>query len=203
MIQSPYGNSLPLSSLSLPFLDQTFIQVTVAEGGLSWIYTPIKGNPINMYTGGTVFAGGKLQNNALFDNNFGVLNYPYQGIPNTYADNQPNTQFNGITKAISRGVFGALIQNKYVILTFNSELAGLSTNILISPGSFSSISENTAKPWVNTRQVNRGGGWYYVDGKVVNVEYSRDYIGASSKVDGRLTFLSGGKIPALQNTNQF
>lgn len=173
-------------------------------------YAPNSTGSYNNFTGGTVFAGGTLQNNKLFDSNFGTLNWPYQGIHNAYNENKPYNGLLetgpgfGITKAFSSGAFATMTKGQYVMLTFNTQLAGVATTVLQSPGSSFRKSQNLNIGWVDTVQINRGGGWYYNNGLPVAPVNSRDNIKTETypgtyAIPGRLTFLATGKNATVES----
>lgn len=181
-------------------------------GGISRsIYTPNStGGPYNKFTGGTIFAGGPLQNNDLFDATFGVLGYPYLGVGNKYNDNKPNldTTANGalygVTKATSAGTFASMVAGQYVLLTFNSQLAGVATTVLRSPGSSYTKGTNYNIGWVDTVQVNRGGGFYMQNGLPIAPKNSRDNIktdphAGSRSNPGTLTYWIGSKTATVDS----
>lgn len=171
------------------------------------------GGPYNNFTGGTVFAGGTLQNNALFDATLGTLNWPYQGIRNAYNDNKP---YNGlsldqntlcITKSVSAGTFATMVAGQYVMMTFNSQLAGISTTVLKSPGSSYRKSENKNIGWVDTVLYwkNNAGGFYMYNGLPVAPINSRDNIKtetypSSYSQPARIAYLATGKLATTVTT---
>lgn len=171
------------------------------------------GGPYNNFTGGTVFAGGTLQNNKLFDPTFGSLNWPYQGVRNAYNDNKP---YNGlsldqnascITKAVSAGKFATMVAGQYVMLTFNTQLAGIATTVLRSPGSSFRKSDNKNIGWVNTVLYNKNnaGGFYMLNGLPVAPINSRDSIGVdaypgSYAQPARIAYLATGKLATTVTT---
>lgn len=189
------------SSSGYPFYPTQFY------GGPPFYITPATGSPTHILTGGVIFAGGVLQNNNLFDSNLGILNYPYLGIRNAYSDNRPvqvTNELGGITTAVSDGLFGTIIQDQYVILTFTTKIAGLYNSTLVSPSRYGTKSINIDIGWVDTYQINRGGGWWYLNGLPMMPTNSRDYIGkeqypGSYAIPNRLTSLPGGKSPTTQS----
>lgn len=196
--------------MSQPYPMGTFPKQFIGGGIARSIVQPTAaGGPYNQFTGGVVFAGGTLQSNKLFDNTFGSLNWPFQGIRNAYNDNksvvmtEPGSGF-GIMKAVAGGVFSSMVANQYVMLTFNSQLAGIATTVLRSPGSSYRKSQNSNIGWVDTVQINKWGGWYYNNGLPVNPLNSRDniktetYVGTYA-IPGRLVFLSTGKLSTVQS----
>lgn len=164
----------------------------------------------NQFTGGTVFAGGTLQNNALFDATLGTLNWPYQGIRNAYNENKP---YNGlsldqnascITKAYSSGKFATMVAGQYVILTFTSQLAGVANTLLRSPGSSYRKSENKNIGWANSTVYwkNNAGGFYMYNGLPVTPGVSRDNLGvetypSSYSVPARWVYNATGKLATV------
>lgn len=174
-------------------------------------FTPNANAPAGGFgAGGSVLAGGTLQNNKQFDNTFGTLNWPYLGQRNLYNDNKPYGSYSnpgagwGITKAVSGGTFATMVKGQYVMMTFNSQLAGISTSVLNSPGSSYRKSQNTNIGWVDTVKINSTGGWYYNNGLPVHPINSRDNIGVetypgSYNIPGRLVMLSTGKIASPQS----
>jgi hypothetical protein len=196
---------------SQPYPGGTF-PVQFFGGGIKRsIVAPNPGGPGGSFkAGGSVLAGGTLQNNAIFDNTFGTLNYPYQGIHNAYNDNKPINGLSldhgseSITKAVSAGSFATMTAGQYVMLTFNSQIAGIPTNILRSPGSSYRKSQNPNIGWVDTLLINKTGGWYYNNGLPINPVNTRDSIGTENfpgnyGIPGRLTFLSTGKLAVPQS----
>lgn len=194
-----------------PYPQGTFPVQFLGGGIKRSMFVPNAGGPGGGFkAGGVVFAGGTLQNNAIFDSTFGTLNYPYMGTRNAYNDNKP---YNGlsldqnslcITKAVSAGSFATMTAGQYVMLTFNSQLAGIATTVLRSPGSSYRKSQNLNIGWVDTVQINRNGGFYMYNGLPINAVNSRDNIKTETypgtyNIPGRLTFLSTGKLAGTQS----
>jgi len=165
--------------------------------------------PFNQLTGGVVFAAGSLlQNTRLFDNTFGLVPMKYLGVRSGLSDNNPKQGNDGslsCQKAFSAGTFGIMTQNKYVLLTFCNQLAGVTNTLLNSTGSSYRKSKNSNIGWVNSQRISSNGGWYYDNGLPINLQYARDqiktetYPGTYSQ-PGRLSFLSNGsKIVTVQS----
>lgn len=171
------------------------------------------GGPYNQFTGGTVFAGGTLQDNKLFDATLGVLNWPYQGIHNAYNDNKPDNGLSldqnasCITKAVSGGTFATMVAGQYIMLTFTSQIAGQANTLLRSPGSSYRKSENKNIGWVDTVLYNKNnaGGFYVLNGLPVAPVNSRDniktetYPGSYSQ-PARIAYLATGKLATTVTT---
>jgi hypothetical protein len=135
------------------------------------------------------------QNSRIFDTDFG---YPYLGITHAYTDNKPviASALNGVAKSITAGTFAVMAQDKYIMMGFTSQIAGISNSLYNSPGfSAGKGSQNIANLWRNTWKKRTTGGWYYQTGAPVNAQYSRDKI--SNEVlptyanPGRITYLQG------------
>lgn len=198
-----------------PYSNRGTFPVQFFGGGIARSkYTPnATGGPYNQFTGGVVFAGGVLQDNKLFDSTFGTLNYPYQGIRNSYNDNKP---YNGlsldqnascITQAIPGGKFAVMSQGNYIILTFTSQIAGVANTLLRSPGSSYRKSENKNIGWVNSVLYwkNNAGGFYMYNGLPITPLNSRDNIKtenypSSYSQPARISFLSTGKLATTMTT---
>lgn len=176
------------------------------------VITPNPGGPSNIYTGGTVFAGGTLQTvpqRPLFDSVLGVLNWPYQGIRSGYSETPPHvlTQMGsgfGVTKAVSAGPFAVMTKDKYVMLTFTSQLAGLANTTLQSPANWNKKSQAVNIGYVNTVLISKGGGFYMSNGLPINPVYSRDKVGLENfpgtyNVPGRLSYQVGSKVVTTQS----
>lgn len=161
------------------------------------IFIPNSGEPTKFFTGGSVFGGGTLLDTKLFDNYLGNLNYPYKGLHSGRSDNLP-VGGPSVTTAISSGTFAAMQANKYVILTFNASLARIPTSVLHSASKFASKSQNKNIGWVDTKLINRTGGWLYTNGLPVNPQQSRDNIHIESQSNyatpGRFTFLTNNNV---------
>lgn len=168
---------------------------------VSWTFTPNQAGSLRVLNGGTIFAGGIISSPVLFNK----MSFPYMGAGSRNSENHPQINNNDVTASNPNGTFATMVQDQYVILTFNSQLAGVSTNILGSPSNHNVKSQNISDGYVDTVQVNRGGGWYYNNGLPVHPVSSRDNIGVeaypgSYLVPSRLFTLMTGKIPTTQNT---
>lgn len=169
--------------------------------GAPYTVTPNAGGPSNVLTGGVVFAAGSLlQNNRLFDSSLGLVPMKYLGIRTGLSDNNPKVGNDGslvCQKAFSAGNFGTMVQNKYVMLTFCSQLAGQTNTLLNSTGSSFRKSQNVNIGYVNSQRISSNGGWYYDNGLPVALTYARDQIKTETfpgtyAAPGRLSFLSNG-----------
>jgi hypothetical protein len=162
---------------------------------------PATGHALHVLNGGVIFAGGRIRSVPPLT----ALNYPYLGIPSRHSENLPIDGLNQVTTASANGTFATMIKGRYVILTFSKELAGLHNTILVSPASHNTQSANLSIGWVNTYQINTGGGWWYLNGLPVLPSHTRDNIGkehfpGSYTIPTRLTTLPGGKLPSQQTT---
>jgi len=167
-----------------------------------WITTSSGNAPQspNRFTGGSILGAGTLQNNRLFDNTFGALNYPYLGLRSGRSDNaeQPVGDRNtGTTKAISTGTWDNSQYHNYIFIGLSGTIAGQSSTVMRSPGQdYQRIGQNTFWPYIKTRKIRNTGGWYYINGQPINAQFSVDYINFELNTNtyatpGRLTFQFG------------
>ncbi len=189
----------------MPYPYSTFPRQTFSNAPYS--ISPNAAGSFNQLTGGVIFAGGSLlQNTRLFDSTLGLVPMKYLGVRSGLSDNNPKIGADGslvCQKALSTGKFGVMTQNKYVLLTFCSQLAGVANTVLNSTGSSYRKSQNTGIGWVNSQRIASGGGWYYENGLPVALTYARDQIKTETypgtyAAPGRLTFLNGSKSITTQ-----
>ncbi len=179
-------------------------------GGPPFTFTPntAVGAPKNIFTGGVVFAAGtQLQNTRLFDTVLGMLPSQYWGVRSGKSDNNPVIGNDGAlnnSKALSTGKFGIMVQNKYVIMGFCTQLASVTNTVLQTTGSNLRKSQNVNIGYFNSQRISSTGGWYYMNGLPVNQVLARDSVNTETypgtyALPGRLTFLTGS--PTVTTTS--
>lgn len=164
---------------------------------------PVKNN------GGTFFYGGTIANT--INSSMGIT---YLGFRSGLSEAKPylgSTSMNvGLLKGLTSGKFASMTQGKYVMITYTSELAGVSNTLLRFPASFGQ--KGGQNHWVGAIRTPRyimGGGWDYTtgmpnvrpnpgdqmsvstDGSVYPSSVPEQYPGTRS-IPGRLFFIAAG-----------
>lgn len=178
--------------------------ISPSQPAYPWLFVPSGNAPSQpLKPGGSIMGAGVLQNTRLFDNTFGALNYPFLGINARVSSplSQANSDENiGTIKVLAGGSFNNINWRQYVMIGYNQTIANISGTIINSPGqSYQRQGQAQAYPFINTRKINSTGGWWYTNGKPVNVQYSSDNIKTELLTNtyatpGRLTFMYGAEL---------
>ncbi len=160
-------------------------------------YVNAKSNVTTLHDNGGTLLGvalSTLQNRRVIASDLGQS---YLGKHNYVGNLAPQE---ASTRSISAGTFGVTVANKYIIMGFTSQIAGLANNTLRSTGSANRMSENQNIGYVNTWLKAKTGGWYYVNGQPINAQNSRDHVGTQPAAN-RYTMLNTGKIATTSTYN--
>jgi hypothetical protein len=153
-------------------------------------FIPTKSNSSAVINNGGTLLGvptSVLQNTRIINSNFGQA---YLGIHRYVGSLAPQK---ASTRSVSGGTFGVTVANRYVLMTFTSQLAGLSNTVLQQPAQFNRRVQNLNLGYVNTWLKASTGGWYYLNGQPVNAQLQRDFVGTDNGTN-RFTFQQSGKL---------
>ncbi len=170
--------------------------------GKPYFYKPLSSVGSNLIGGAILGVGsGTLQNQRVIVP-FTDMNL-YLGVGRLTSENKPQVltgnTVNGVAKSINAGTFAVMVADKYIMMGFTSQIAGVANTQFNFPGfSANRKSNNTNNPYRNTWLKRTTGGWYYQTGQPVNAQYSRDNFGTDTNTGtyakpGRLNYLSTGQ----------